>query len=157
MRRSIYLLIVFTLLVSGCSSEALDKAEAEAEDQIAFEDCKEAFSPLLKSLDAVNSDLTVGVSVADYGTVVREANRTYGDVMSSGELGDVQCLERVGVPAERAINYHVKAFNIWNDCVSELCDDATIEDRRQRLWARAANSTNRATDNLAKLSPNAVE
>lgn len=156
--------VFLALLVAGCGPSAAEQAASKQravaakkkrEQAAEFKECRAAFADLLDSLSSVNSDLSVGLNVGDYGSVVRRANRDYGDLMNSGELGGVDCLTKVGIPAEKAVNNHIKAFNLWNECVSDFgCSDDSIDSKRQQLWRKASNSTDKAIEHLAGMNPN---
>lgn len=161
------LLCIFLAFAStGCGQSAQEKAVAaedaaesnEREEQAAAHaECKKAFGRLLTNLQRTNSDLGVGVSVKGYGSNVRRVNRAYTQTMNSGEVGGVDCLTDVGAPAEKAVNYHITAFNVWNDCAYDLgCEDSSIDSRRQRLWRNAVTQTEKANDGLASMSPESV-
>lgn len=148
-----WLAVLLTLSLSGCSSESLDKANAEAKSQIAADECKDAFGPLFKSLAAIESDLAVGVNMSEFGSVVRAARREYDEAVSGGELGGTRCLRRVAVPAERALNTYVKSFNKWNGCVVDVeCNSSSLEKRQQKRWAQASTDTLKAAANLAAMA-----
>lgn len=160
-----YLALIVTLLIAGCGTgkqeqaAAAKKANAAKEHKLKaaeFNACKSAFTDLLKSLSQINSDLGVGLNLGDYGSDVRRANRNYNAVMSDGSLGGVDCLEKVGLPAEKAVKLHIKTFNLWGGCVSDIsCEDESIEPRRQKLWRQASSATDRAVNHLAAMSPDA--
>lgn len=154
MRKAVYsVAIVLTLSLGGCSSEALEKANADVEKQAAADECRSAFGPLLKSLAAIESDLAVGVSMSEFGSVVRAARREYDEAVRGGELGGARCLRRVAIPAERALNTYVKSFNKWNGCVVDVdCNPSSLEKRQQKRWAQASTDAVKAAANLAAMA-----
>jgi hypothetical protein len=91
----------------------------------------------------LNSRLGVGLNFQSYSDRVGDARVAY-DRIEADEL-DYDCINRVGVPAEKALQLYLDAYNIWNDCVSGYnCSNDSITPKLQRKWAAATAKLDKA-------------
>jgi hypothetical protein len=123
----------------------------ETVTEVIDEACADQLGPLLTELSALDSRLSVGLNFERYSNLVSDIQVVY-DQIPFEELGP-ECVNRVGIPTERAFNDYVKAYNIWNNCISDIdCDNDSITPRLQRQWSNATTRLGRAEQNLADLS-----
>lgn len=100
--------------------------------------CVAQVGPFVNALEDLDSRLEVGLTFADYGTRVGDAQVVYDRIDFTAM--DPNCLSNVGVPAENALNHYVKAFNAWNACVGKLsCTNAKIKPKLQAEWSAATD------------------
>ncbi|HEY8501510.1 MAG TPA: hypothetical protein VIL21_02390, partial [Solirubrobacterales bacterium] len=114
--------------------------------------CQDQVGSFVASMDSLRRRLAVGVTYDQYVAEVRGIRSTYGEIPI--ERVQVDCLNAVGSPAEKALNRYIEAANDWGDCVSELgCESATIEPVLQRRWRIASHFLSEATDGLRATGP----
>jgi hypothetical protein len=114
--------------------------------------CQDQVGSFVASMDSLRRRLAVGVTYDQYVAEVRGIRSTYGEIPI--EQVQVDCLNAVGSPAEKALNRYIEAANDWGDCVSELgCESATIEPVLQRRWRIASHFLSEATDGLRATGP----
>jgi hypothetical protein len=59
----------------------------------------------------------------------------------------------VGIPAEKAFNKYVAAYNIWNRCIGNFgCSLDEIEPEMQERWLDATTLLTKAESGLAALA-----
>jgi hypothetical protein len=99
--------------------------------------CRAELRPFLAELNALRTDLAVGLSYDQYLGELRGTRVAYRRVRADRlQLG---CLVAAGAPAERALNRYVEAANAWGGCLATAaCETSSIEPRLQREWARAS-------------------
>lgn len=114
--------------------------------------CQNQVGSFVASMDSLRRRLAVGVTYDQYVAEVRGIRSTYGEIPI--ERVQIDCLNAVGSPAEKALNRYIEAANDWGDCVSELgCESATIEPVLQRRWRIASHFLSEATDGLRATGP----
>lgn len=114
--------------------------------------CQDQVGSFVASMDSLRRRLAVGVTYDQYVAEVRGIRSTYGEIPI--ERVQIDCLNAVGSPAEKALNRYIEAANDWGDCVSELgCESATIEPVLQRRWRIASHFLSEATDGLNVTGP----
>jgi hypothetical protein len=140
--------------------ETRDKAAAQQRAQRMHraeeivETCANSTSQLVGALVDLHARLGVGLSYSEYLAEVGETNVIYkrADV---GSLNNWKCLNSVALPAERALNLHIRAASEWSDCVDNYgCDFDQIDPTMQQLWERASTSNDRARTGLRRLKDN---
>lgn len=110
-------------------------------------DCPAEMETLVDALQELDSRLTVGLSFQDYSDRVGDVQVAY-DQLDVDDLG-LDCLEDVGVQAEKALIAYVDAYNIWNDCISDVdCINDSITPDLQAKWAEATEFIEEARDGL---------
>ena len=132
-----------------------DQAQAEqaaAEKAAALEaKCRQQTGGLMRSLQELDSRLSVGLVYQEYSTQVGDARVAY-DRVSIGAL-DPECLTEVAIHLESAMNAYVKADNIWNNCITDLyCDNDSIKPDLQAKWSEATSLIGKAESGLSSLS-----
>jgi hypothetical protein len=109
-------------------------------------------SGMLNALHELNSRLSVGLAFADYGNDLGNVRVEYDKVDFKGMGQD--CVRRVGIPAEAALNAYVKAFNTWNKCIGNFgCSNNSITPELHREWRDAARKISAADKGLDSLIP----
>jgi hypothetical protein len=98
--------------------------------------CGEGLARFVRSLDGLRDQLAAGLTYDQYLENVRKLQRVYREIPVGEE--PPSCVVGAGVPAERALNQHVKATNAWGDCLAESCDLSSVEPELKRRWARAS-------------------
>lgn len=120
---------------SGGRTEG-NKALSESERQALQEECDEAFTDFMSSLKEINSRLDIGMNYEEYGNQVSDTKVTY-DAIDFEDLSE-PCVEKVGVPAEKALNFYVDAYRSWNECIeSSYCNDDKNTRELQGDWSDA--------------------
>lgn len=163
--------LVAALLISGCGSGGSDttgagtatlagKPAAPAPSTTPAKDaapkkhraaagslCQSQLGGFVGSMDSLRRRLAVGVTYDQYVNEVHAIRSTY-DRIPSDEV-EIDCLDAVGTPAEKAFNRYIEAANDWGDCVSELgCESGTVEPVLQRRWRIAAHLLGEAREGL---------
>lgn len=109
--------------------------------------CQGQLGGFVGSMDSLRRRLAVGVTYDQYVNEVHAIGSTY-DRIPTGEV-EIDCLDAVGTPAEKAFNRYIEAANDWGDCVSELgCESGTVEPVLQRRWRIAAHFLAEAREGL---------
>lgn len=132
---------------AAAEEEAERKRRERRRDRLAYERCKNANQGLLDALQYLDSRLDRGLSFSEYEGLLSNAQVEY-DLSLSGHNTTSKCLGRVEVPAENSLNSYIDAFNIWNGCYSDSCEQAV-----QDHWRDASNHLYRARNGLAALEP----
>jgi hypothetical protein len=110
-------------------------------------DCPDEVVELVEALEDLDSRLSVGLNFAAYSERVGDARVAY-DRIDVDDL-DGGCIEHVGAPAEDAMNAYVRAYNVWNDCISDIeCENDTITPDLQAEWADATELVEQAREGL---------
>ena len=106
--------------------------------------------PMIRFIDALrelDSRLGVGLNFSAYSDKVGNAKVAY-DRIPFKKL-DLDCITKVGVSAEKALNLYVDAYNIWNDCIGDIyCSNDSITPKLQRKWAQATAKIQQARNGL---------
>ena len=125
--------------VSGQEHPA-DQANATRADHRAqrrAQACKAQVGELLASLENLDSRVTGGLQYATYSQRVERVRTLYGRVAYKDLAFD--CLTKVGLPAEAALNSYAKADSIWHGCVTDPgCDMRGTESEVRRRWRDAS-------------------
>ena len=128
--------------------------------------CPWKVASLVTALDTIDGELNAGVSLYDYGELIDRAIAASDRV--SLRTVRLACNKRVYLPALRAINAHIDAYNSWLKCMDwyddpsranerdwGLIPDITCEDvsgpgylYRQGKWTIAHANVSRAIDAL---------
>lgn len=112
--------------------------------------CQSQLGGFVGSMDGLRRRLAVGVTYDQYVNEVHAIRSTYEDVPV--DAVEIDCLNAVGAPAEKAFNRYIEAANDWGECVSELgCGSATVEPILQRRWRIASHLLAEAEDGLRAL------
>ncbi len=98
--------------------------------------CGEGLTRFVRSLDGLRDQLAAGLTYDQYLENVKRLQRAYGEIQVGEE--PPSCVVGAGVPAEKALNQHVRAANAWGDCLAESCDLSSVEPEIKRRWARAS-------------------
>lgn len=113
--------------------------------------CQSQLGSFVGSMDGLRRRLAVGVTHDQYVNEVHAIRSTYMKVPV--DAVEIDCLNAVGAPAEKAFNRYIEAANDWGECVSELgCSSATVEPILQRRWRIASHLLSEAEDGLRGLS-----
>lgn len=113
--------------------------------------CEEQVGAFVTALQELDSRLNVGMNFERYSETVSDLQVAY-DQLPVGEMTP-ECLDQVAVPAERAFNAYIRAYNVWNRCVSNIdCTNASIKKRLQRQWANASFAILEADASLEMVS-----
>lgn len=89
-------------------------------------------------MDSLRRRLAVGVTYDQYLNEIHGIRSTYHAV-PAGEV-EIDCVDAVAVPAEKAFNRYIQAANAWGACVSELgCGSAQVEPVLQQRWRAASH------------------
>jgi hypothetical protein len=109
--------------------------------------CADQLGDFVASLEEIDGRLNVGLNFGDYSEKVGDASVAYERI----DIEDLEpnCLERVGAPAESALNAYIDAYNTWNDCVGDVdCDNDSITPDLQAKWAEATGFIEEASEAL---------
>lgn len=114
--------------------------------------CQSKLGSFVASMDSLRRRLAVGVTYEQYVAEVRGIRSTYGKI-PIGQV-EIDCLEAVGTPGEKAFNHYVGAANEWGECVSEAgCSSETVEPVLQRRWRIASHLLTEADEGLSASAP----
>ena len=135
--------------------EAKEKAEQEAaalaEAQAEQATCQSQVGALIAKERELESLLNgVGLAFDEYSDKVGEVSVAYGTI----PIDDLsaQCLTRVGIHSEKAMNNWVEAGDTWNDCVTDLyCENDSIDPELQADWLIASDELRKASEGMEEL------
>lgn len=141
------LVAALALLLSGCGDEGTAAPDNAAARQprpktkvraVAAAGCPSQVGVLVKSLDALRSQLAIGLSYEQYAAKVKDLRTTYDEIPVRDLT--IDCLTSTGTPSEKALNKHIDATNAWGKCLADAsCTTATIEPVLQRKWRIASH------------------
>lgn len=144
--------------------KAADELEAEVAARRAAKTaehkaCAAAVKPLRDALGQVDSRLGVGLTYADYGERLGDAQVHYDALLAKldNDIDTVGtgCLD-AAIPLEKALNAYIKVNNSWGDCIDSYpCDFSEGEPNRkaQAGWAKAKKAIANSDRKLAGMSP----
>ncbi len=114
--------------------------------------CQDRLGSFVASMDSLRRRLAVGVTYDQYLAEVRGIGSTYRRIPS--RRVEIDCLNAVGAPGERAYNRYIDAANDWGECVSETgCSSAAVEPVLQRRWRIASRLLSEAEEGLDASAP----
>ncbi|MGN6201978.1 MAG: hypothetical protein ACTHNY_06185 [Solirubrobacterales bacterium] len=114
--------------------------------------CQSQLGSFVASMDSLRRRLAVGVTFDQYLAEVRGIRSTYRKIPI--DRVEIDCLDGVGTPAERAFNRYIQAANAWGTCVSEAgCSSETVEPVLQRHWRIASHFLSAADEGLDAIAP----
>jgi hypothetical protein len=159
-------LVLAVVALTGCGETAADSAEpapdggqevttegattTEEVNAEVYEDCRAQLGIFIERLGELDSRLDIGLNYDEYGDQVADINVAYDDI-PVGTLA-YECVNRAGVPAEKALNKYVDAYNVWDRCFGDIdCDLDSIEPKLQRHWSAASQAAERAETGLESL------
>jgi hypothetical protein len=109
--------------------------------------CQSQLGSFVGSMDGLRRRLAVGVTYDQYVAEVRGIRSTYGEIPT--QKLQIDCLNLVAAPSEKAFNRYIEGANDWGECVSELgCGTPAIEPVLQRRWRIASHFLSEAQDGL---------
>jgi hypothetical protein len=159
MARAIATLLLAALL-AGCATDTTSTgprvsdiaarryAAAQKKALAAYTECQTNVGAVVDRLRDLHSRLDLGLDYAEYADQVGDVIAAYDDIPFK-RLRDPACAAHVGLPAEKAVNEHIKARRLWHDCLGRIgCSGASIKPRLQPYWSRAARLTERAGRDL---------
>jgi len=104
--------------------------------------CQSEIGDLMDSLDELNSRLDIGLTYADYGDQLGDANVAYDQVPAAELSGG--CLDSAA-KLEAALNAYIRAYNKWKTCIDDYdCNTDSIEPALQAAWSKASSNLDRA-------------
>jgi hypothetical protein len=110
--------------------------------------CLNQLGGLLGSLDRLRDQLVAGVTYEQYVAELNDVRAAYAKLPLK-RLG-LDCLSRVGTTAERSLNRHIEAAEIWSECVEVPgCQSSSVEAKLQRKWRQGSSLLSRAERRLA--------
>ena len=114
-------------------------------------DCHSLLGDFLAALTELDTQVSAGLQFEDYGQQVGDIRVTFERIETSYVESD--CLTAVQLPAERALNRYVEAYNIWNNCVGNgaSCAEADVMPKLEAKWAEATSQIDAAETGLATL------
>jgi hypothetical protein len=114
--------------------------------------CQGQVGSFVASMDSLRRRLAVGLTYDQYVAEVGGIRSTYRKIPI--DRVEIDCLNAVGTPAEKAFNRYIEAANDWGRCVSEAgCSSATVEPVLQRRWRIASHFLSAADDGLNAKAP----
>jgi hypothetical protein len=125
------------------------------EPPVVSRDCQSLLGDFLEALTELDSLVAAGGSAGlafeAYGQQVGDIRVTFERIETSSVGSD--CLMAVQLPAERALNRYVEAYNIWNNCVGNgpSCTEADVMSKLEAKWAEATSQIDAAEIGLSTL------
>jgi hypothetical protein len=114
--------------------------------------CQIQLGSFVASMDSLRRRLAVGVTYDQYVAEVRGIRSTYRKIPT--DQVEIDCLDAVGTPAEKAFNRYIEAANDWGECVSEAgCSSEAVEPVLQRRWRIASHFLAEADEGLEAGAP----
>jgi hypothetical protein len=134
------------------TTTAAADAKRRRRQQPAGGPCQGQLGSFVASMDSLRRRLAVGVTFDQYLAEVRGIRSTYRKIPIPRV--EIDCLDAVGAPAERAFNRYIEAANEWGECVSEAgCSSETVEPVLQRRWRIASHFLSAADAGLDASAP----
>lgn len=125
-------------------------AKQTEEPPVLSHDCQSLLGDFLDALTELDSLVTSGLAFEAYSQRVGDIRVTYERIETSSVGSD--CLTSVQLPAERALNRYVEAYNIWNNCVGDgACTEADVMSKLEAKWAEATSNIDAAETGLETL------
>lgn len=141
---------------SAANSSASASASASAQ-RAKHDKCAHRFSPLLGALLQLDSRLTFGLQFADYTSRVGDARTAYDRAARGIKSADPQCISKVGIPFQSALNSYTTAGDIWNNCIQDYTCEFTKGSpaltKAQTAWSAAASKLRRGESGLQAMTP----
>lgn len=114
--------------------------------------CQSQLGSFVASMDSLRRRLAVGLTYDQYVAEVRGIRSTYRKIPI--DRVELNCVDTVGTPGEKAFNRYIEAANDWGDCVSEAgCSSETVEPVLQRRWRIASHFLSEADEALNAAAP----
>lgn len=161
MNGRILITVAFIVLIGmACGNEAAERREEataqrearHAEQQAAYERCRDVTIDLLEGLDELNARLDVGLNFDDYSQLVSDNQVAYSGVADDVEADDERCLAQVAVRLEEAHQEYVDAYRRWDRCIQNtFCDTDDIG--LQGYWSDAQTKLDLAKASLDGMEP----
>lgn len=105
------------------------------------------------AVEELDSRLSVGLSYSDYATEVADVRVAY-DQTDFDALEDIECMQGVGLPLERALNQFVRAANVWDECFEDIyCETDSVDPELQTHWSKASRLAGKADSGLDAMAP----
>lgn len=157
---TVWILLGLALILSACGDEETTAAGKGASvprgADTTSKQCVHPLGNFLDSVESLNNALAVGLSYADYLSVVNNARGAYASVRA--DRLPIGCLGRVAGPAEQALNAYIDAANSWGDCLATTsCDTAQVEPELKRRWAQASRFLSLAESSIHSTTERARE
>jgi hypothetical protein len=113
--------------------------------------CQSQLGAFVGSMDSLRRRLAVGVTYEQYVDEIKAVRSTYEKVPV--QEVQIDCLDAVGTPSEKAFNRYIQAANEWGECVSEAgCESADVEPVLQGRWRVASHFVSEAQRGLRRLA-----
>lgn len=144
------LVLVLGAVVAGCGEQGKAAPESagarapaprgpsgsEAKSGTAAAGCPQQLGAFIDALDALRTQLAVGLAYEQYAAKVKGLRASYVEIPV--ERLTIDCLAR-GIPSKRVLNEHIDAANAWAECLADAaCTTAAIEPVLQRRWRVAS-------------------
>ncbi len=114
--------------------------------------CQDQLGSFVASMDSLRRRLAVGLTYDQYVAEVRGIRSTYRKIPI--DRVELNCVDTVGTPGEKAFNRYIEAANDWGECVSEAgCSSETVEPVLQRHWRIASHFLSEADEALTAAAP----
>jgi hypothetical protein len=114
--------------------------------------CQSQLGGFVASMDSLRRRLAVGVTYDQYVAEVSGIRSTYRKIPI--DHVELDCIDAVGTPAEKAFNRYIEAAKDWGECVSEAgCSSETVEPVLQRHWRIASHFLSEADEGLDASAP----
>jgi hypothetical protein len=114
--------------------------------------CQGHVGSFVAAMDSLRRRLAVGVTYDQYVAEVQGVRSIYRRIPA--DRVEIDCLDGVGTPGEKAFNRYIEAANDWGQCVSEAgCSSETVEPVLQRRWRVASHFLSEATEGLSAGAP----
>lgn len=162
MKKVLALLLAAATMTAACGgeSEADQRAEREYRSDLkqwkretaAQEKCKQAMGTLRREVQELDGRIEIGLSFQEYQTQVGDVSAVY----RQGEFEDAgfDCLQAVGLPLERALRQHERAYDKWGECIEDFdCDIDAIDPELQDHWLKAQQSLDEANRGFDRFDP----
>jgi hypothetical protein len=114
--------------------------------------CQSRLGSFVAAMDSLRRRLAVGFTYDQYVAEVQGTRSIYRKIPA--DRVEIDCLDSVGTPGEKAFNRYIEAANDWGGCVSESgCSSETVEPVLQRHWRVASHFLSEATEGLSASAP----
>jgi hypothetical protein len=166
MSKRLFGLLAIALLLGACArgdsggtsprktddSSPVASKRTEEPPVVVPRDCQGLLGEFLDGLSQLDQLVSAsGLQFEAYSRQVGDIRATYEQIETSNV--ETPCLTAVQLPAERALNRYVEAYNIWNNCVGngETCNRSEVTPKLEAKWAEANLQLDAAQTGLAAL------
>lgn len=132
-----------TVATAASHGAAQRAAKAAAAKQHAAS-CRKAIGPLIAAESQLDGRLNVGIQFSDYTSRLGDISVAYNHAVAALKRVTIvpACINKVGLPLQRAFNDYTMAGHVWNTCIQSFSctfdKGSPALKRAQAKWSMAS-------------------